>query len=317
MRPPSLPIAYLCLALSMVLVGSYVALSKPLVAVFPVLLLAWLRFAIGAVAMLHWLPAPAHEAPLSRRTHGLLFFEALIGNFLFTLCMVAGVSLTGAVAAGVVMAAIPAAVALLSWLVLKEHIGPRTWMAVALAVLGIGLYALSKQELPALATQGLEAKNTQYPTWWGPLLLVGAMLCEAIYSVLGKKLTASLGPKRITALVNLWGLALATPLGLYAAWQFDFAAVGPGTWVLLVCYALAACVASVWLWMTGLQTVPAAQGGVFTVLLPISAAVVGVVVLGETLQPLQLLAFVLALASVVLATWPTRAPPSQSALSEK
>ena len=138
MRPPSLPIAYLCLALSMVLVGSYVALSKPLVAVFPVLLLAWLRFAIGAVAMLHWLPAPAHEMPLSRRTHGLLFFEALIGNFLFTLCMVAGVSLTGAVAAGVVMAAIPAAVALLSWLVLKEHIGPRTWMAVALAVLGGG-----------------------------------------------------------------------------------------------------------------------------------------------------------------------------------
>ena len=73
MRPPSLPIAYLCLALSMVLVGSYVALSKPLVAVFPVLLLAWLRFAIGAVAMLHWLPAPAHEAPLSRRTHGVLW----------------------------------------------------------------------------------------------------------------------------------------------------------------------------------------------------------------------------------------------------
>mgnify|MGYP000966231858 CR=1 FL=1 len=31
MRPPSLPIAYLCLALSMVLVGSYVALSKRVV----------------------------------------------------------------------------------------------------------------------------------------------------------------------------------------------------------------------------------------------------------------------------------------------
>lgn len=110
------------------------------------------------------------------------------------------------------------------------------------------------------------------------------------------------------------GLAPATPLGLYAAWQFDFAAVGPGTWVLLVCYALAACVASVWLWMTGLQTVPAAQGGVFTVLLPISAAVVGVVVLGETLQPLQLLAFV--------GPWPawcwppTRAGATQPKVSE-
>ena len=34
-------IAYGCLALSMSLVGAYVALSKPLVAAFPVLLLAW------------------------------------------------------------------------------------------------------------------------------------------------------------------------------------------------------------------------------------------------------------------------------------
>ena len=33
-------LAYACLALSMSLVGSYVALSKPLVAIFPVFLLA-------------------------------------------------------------------------------------------------------------------------------------------------------------------------------------------------------------------------------------------------------------------------------------
>ena len=47
--------AYACLALSMSLVGSYVALSKPLVAAFPVFLLAWLRFGIGGLAMAHWL----------------------------------------------------------------------------------------------------------------------------------------------------------------------------------------------------------------------------------------------------------------------
>ena len=83
MRPPSLPIAYLCLALSMVLVGSYVALSKPLVAVFPVLLLAWLRFGIGGIAMLGWVRRPANEPPLSRQTRLLLFFESFFGNFLF------------------------------------------------------------------------------------------------------------------------------------------------------------------------------------------------------------------------------------------
>jgi drug/metabolite transporter (DMT)-like permease len=62
----------------------------------------------------------------------------------------------------------------------------------------------------------------------------------------------------------------------------------------------------VWLWMTGLKTVPAAQGGVFTVMLPISAALVGVLVLGEQLSGVQLLAFSIALLGVLLATLPAR-----------
>jgi len=306
MTTPSRPVAYLCLALSMSLVGSYVALSKPLAAAIPVFLLAWLRFGIGAIAMAHWLKKPADEPPITPQTRKLLFLESFLGNFLFTICMISGVSLTGAVSAGVIMAAIPAAVAVMSWFFLKERIAPRTWVAVALAVLGIGLFALSKPELPAHATQGLEAKNTENLAWLGHLLLVGAVICEAAYSVIGKKLTGALGPKRITSLINLWGFALSTPMGVYLALRFDFGAVHGGTWLLLLFYALAACMWTVWLWMTGLKAVPAAQGGVFTVLLPVSAALVGVLVLSESLNGMQLVAFAIALASVVLATLPSR-----------
>jgi threonine/homoserine efflux transporter RhtA len=59
--------------------------------------------------------------------------------------------------------------------------------------------------------------------------------------------------------------------------------------------------------MTGLRSVPAAQGGIFTVMLPVSAALVGVLVLGEQLTGIQMLALSIALVSVVLATLPTRA----------
>ena len=58
--------------------------------------------------------------------------------------------------------------------------------------------------------------------------------------------------------------------------------------------------------MTGLKTIAANQAGVFTVMLPISAAAVGVLALGESLSGLQLAAFALALAGVVLATLPQR-----------
>lgn len=301
-------VAYACLALSMSLVGSYVALSKPLVAALPVFLLAWLRFGMGGLAMLHWLKKPAHEAAMSRQTRQLLFLESFLGNFMFSICMLYGVSLTSAVAAGVIMAAIPAAVALMSWLFLRERISSRVWAAVACAVLGIGLVSLSKNELVAPASHGLEADLSSKPAWLGNLLLVGAVLCEAAYAVIGKKLTGVLSPKRITALINLWGFALVTPFGLWMAWGFDFAGVAPSAWGLLLFYSLAASVWTVWLWMTGLKTIPANQAGVFTVLLPVSAAAVGVIVLGETLNPTQMGAFVIALTGVLLATLPQRKP---------
>lgn len=304
---PSRPLAYACLALSMALVGSYVALSKPLAAIFPVLLLAWLRFGIGGVAMLHWLKKPPDEPPLTPRTRRLLFLESFVGNFLFTLCMITGVKLTTAVSAGVILAAIPAAVAVLSWLFLRERVAPRVWAGVACAVLGIALVALSKQELPAPSPSALAPSGAAHLAWLGNLLLIGAVLCEASYAVIGKSLTASLSPRRISALINGWGFVLSTPFGLWLAWRFDFGAVPASMWVLLVFYALAACMWTVWLWMTGLKSVPAAQAGVFTVLLPISAAAVGVVALGERLSTLQLLAYGVALTGVLLATLPSRA----------
>lgn len=298
--------AYACLALSMALVGSYVALSKPLVAAIPVFLLAWLRFGIGGLAMLHWLRRPAGEPPLTARTHRLLFLESFLGNFLFSLCMLFGVSLTSAVSAGVIMATIPATVALLSRVFLREAISGRTWVAIACAALGVALLAGAK---PA---QG--HGNAEW-AWLGNLLVFGAVVCEAAYAVIGKALTGVMGPKRITAVINLWGFALVTPFGLWAALRFDFGGVGAGSWVLLVFYALAASIWSVWLWMTGLKVVPAAQAGVFTAMLPVSAGLVGVLVLGETLSGLQVLAFALALAGVVLATLPSQSragsPPAR------
>ncbi len=296
---PTRPLAYACLALSMSLVGSYVALSKPLVAAIPVFLLAWLRFGIGGLAMLHWLRKPANEAPLAPRTRRLLFLESFLGNFLFSICMLFGVSLTSAVSAGVIMAAIPATVALLSWIFLRERVTGRTWTAIACAALGIALLAFAKSPHDAGATPHAHA-------WLGNLLVLGAVLCEASYAVIGKALTGALGPKRITALINLWGFALVTPFGVYTALHFDFSGVSAGSWLLLVFYALAASVWTVWLWMTGLKVVPAAQAGVFTAMLPVSAALVGVLVLEEPLGLVQGLAFASSLAGVLLATAPRK-----------
>lgn len=302
-------LAYLCLGASMALVGSYVGLSKLLLAVFPVFLLAWLRFAIAAPAMLHWLRREPWEAPTTRRERRLLFLQSLFGNVLFSVCMLFGVLYTSALAAGVVMAAIPAAVALLSRLWLGERLGPRVVLAIACAAAGIALLALAAAPGAAPAQGALVDAPGAAPQgalvgapWWGWALLLAAVFCEATYVVIGKRLTGRVSPRRISALINLWGLALITSLGLWYALDFDFASVAAPTWALLVFYALAASMAAVWLWMQGLRRVPAAQAGVFTVWLPIGAAAVGIGVLGEPFGALHGVALALAIAGVVLAT---------------
>jgi drug/metabolite transporter (DMT)-like permease len=290
-------LAYASLATSMAVVGCYVGLSKLLVAALPIFLLAWLRFGIAAVAMAHWVRRRPGDAALSAHDRKLLFWESFLGNFLFSICMLFGVALTSAVAAGVVMAAIPAAVALLSRIFLGEHIRARVWAAIALAGAGIALLALQKNQ---------SGQPDSAATHWGYLLLLGAVLCEASYVVIGKRLTGNLSPRRISALINLWGLVLVTPFGLWQAWRFDFAAVPASVWALLLFYSIAASMVTVWLWMQGLRHVPAPQAGVFTVMLPISAALVGVLFLGEAFGSMHLVAFALALAGLLLATWPER-----------
>lgn len=305
--------AYTCLAASMALVGSYVGASRLLVAVFPVFLLAWLRFGIAALAMAHWVRRPPGEAPLSAHDRHLLFWESFLGNFLFSVCMLYGVALTSAVSAGVVMAGIPAAVALLSRWWLGERIAGRTAAGIACAALGIVVLALARAPAdPAAATSTAPGQSTADARGWstvlGHALLLGAVFCEASYVVIGKRLTGQVSPRRISALINLWGLALVTPLGLWQAWLFDFSAVPAPTWGGLAAYALAASMVTVWLWMKGLQQVPAPQAGVFTVMLPLSAAAVGVLALGEPFGAGHGAALGLALAGLLLATWPARPP---------
>ena len=294
--PAQRALAYLALAASMAIVGGYVGFSKALVIVFPVFLLAGLRFAIAAIAMAPWLRRPPDEALLDSRGRRLLFLESFFGNFLFSIFMLYGMRQSSALAAGVIMAALPAVVALLSWLLLGERIGARIGAAIACAITGIALVALARDAAGELASGSLA----------GSALLLAAVTCEALYVVIGKKLTASLGPKRISALINLWGLVLVAPLALWQLVDFSPRYIGWSYWVLLFVYAIAASVVTVWLWMTGMRHVPAASAGIFTVFLPVSAAAVGVAFYGERFTAMQVAAFALALGGVLLATWPMR-----------
>jgi drug/metabolite transporter (DMT)-like permease len=288
----------------MLLVGTYVGLSKPLTAAVPVFVLALLRFVLGFCMMLHWLSGPR----LMRSTWVTLALQSFVGNFLFSIFMLYGVKLSSAVAAGLVMSILPAVVALMSMIFLREHLTRRVWLAIVLSLVGVALLNLGSAKLGAPQLVGLDS------VLLGNLLLLIAVFCEAVYVVTGKKLSTAITAKRNSALVNVFGMLFMLPLGIWQYSQTDFqlGQLSASLWALLVFYAFAASVGSVWLSMTGLRHVPASRAGVFSLGLPVAAVLVGVVYLGEQLTWLHGLAFVLcALALLLITSEPTvKKPPA-------
>jgi drug/metabolite transporter (DMT)-like permease len=296
--------AYLLLLSGMSLVGVYVALSRPLTAAFPVFLLAWLRFGIAALALLPWTIPWLRAAPAAPRFADwrTLLPMSLFGNFLFSIFMLQGVAMTSAATAGVILATLPAVVALLGAALLRERLDGPQRIAVGLAVAGVAVLAAAGPAGGSAApgaTAGA-ASGAGAGSVTGALLVFACVCCEAVYVVLGRRLAGRVSPMRISAAINLVGLALMTPFGLAQALRFDFGSVPPATWALLAFYALAASVASTWLWLSGLRRVPASQAGVFTIAMPLAASLVGTAWLGEAFGAAQALALACAVGGIAL-----------------
>jgi drug/metabolite transporter (DMT)-like permease len=283
--------AYGLLLAGMSVVGIYVAFSKVILATVPVLLLGWIRFGIAAVVMLPW-TFPKGSWHVVRGQWSTLFLLSFFGNFMFSICMLSGVARTSATAAGLIMSMLPAVVALFSVVLLRERLAAPAAVAIGLAVLGVSFLTVHR-------TSGDERSSEVV----GNLFMVGAVCCEALYVVLGKRLTtANVGPMQISAWINLVGFTLMSPFGLWQARSFEFSRITTEIGLLIAIYAVAASVLSTWLWLSGLKTVPANRAGVFTIALPISSATVGVLFLGERLGVAHLVAFFCAALGLILVT---------------
>ena len=288
----------------MLLVGSNVGIGKSIVAFVPVPLFALLRFVI-ALAVLGPLLRPAKMRRVKRGEWLNLFLQALFGTFGFTLLMLGGVHRTSAVAAGVITSTIPAVVALFSWLFLRERPDARALAAIVLAIAGIAVINL--------AHAGESGDAGAAGSFIGNLMVLGAVCCESLYVILSRRLTQTLAPLDICAYTHLFGFLLMLPVGLPGALSFDFASVPAGIWWLALWYGLSASVFSFCLWMIGIRHVPGSIAGVFAAVLPVAAALYGIVFLDERPTPAHGIALACVVAGIALASLKTkRLPPVAS-----
>jgi drug/metabolite transporter (DMT)-like permease len=288
--------AYAQLAGSMIIVGTSVILGKRIVDHMPVALTAALRFLISVMVLLPMTRASGRVVPrLERREWMSLILQAFCGVFLFNLLILEGVRRTSMISVGLITSALPAAIAIGGWLLLRERPRLRLWLSVGLAILGIAAVNASS------TTGEIDASAA------GNLLVIGAVLAEALFSVLAKRLSGRLTPTQMSFWVNLIGLALFLPLAVPLALTFSWSSVPNAIWLVLVVYAVSSGVVSFWLWYAGQARVPVSVAGLFTGFAPLTTAVLAIVVLGERPTIGVALGAVALFGSLAVATWPERA----------
>lgn len=130
-------------------------------------------------------------------------------------------------AAGVIVSTLPALTVIISLLLLKDGLTWRKAAGVLLAVAGLLLVNVPGAA-PAGGGRGPGAN----------LLVFGAVMGEAFFTVLQKKVAQDVPPIAATARICLYALLFFLPGALFEARHFDFKAVRPPDLLFLAYYGL-------------------------------------------------------------------------------
>jgi drug/metabolite transporter (DMT)-like permease len=276
----------------MALVGANVGVAKVLSEALPIALIAFLRCLLACLVL--WPLARVRDGrgavpgPAALRN---LALQALFGTALYNAGLLAGLRLTGALEAGLVLSTLPAVVALGAAVWLRERLPPRGWAAVALAVAGMGATTLARAGGGG-SGGGSAAGNA----------LVFAGVCgEAVYVLLARRIAGQVPVLTASLWMQAFSAAVLMPFALPGLPAAAAPLASPGLLALLVFHSLTASVLCVVLWYAGLRRVPAGVAGLFTGFLPATAALVAVAALGEPVSAAHAAGFALMAASLLAA----------------
>ncbi|TVR59291.1 MAG: EamA family transporter, partial [Spirochaetaceae bacterium] len=169
---------YLALVLTMVLWGnSFVATKFILETLSPVQYI-FVRFALAALL---FIPVLILSRPrrLTFRQHRSLMLVALFEPGLYFLFETYGLRLTTASSASLIIACIPAFVALTAGVVLRERLSRRAWIGIVVSIIGVVAIAI--------LDGAQEAAAGSIP---GNLLVLGSVFAATGYIIVARKVSS-------------------------------------------------------------------------------------------------------------------------------
>jgi drug/metabolite transporter (DMT)-like permease len=217
-----------------------------------------------------------------------LIVLGVIGNSVYQLCFLLGLTYTTAANAALIIATAPALVAAAGAALGIERLSRRAEIGIALALAGVSLI---------LGARGLHFTPAGLI---GDLLLLGCAVSWTVYTLGVRSLGGGLSPLAITTWTTATGTPLLVLLGLPQLLSTEWLAVSPGAWGGLLYSAVLSVVVAYLLWNNSVRVAGSNKTAIFGCAIPMVATLVAWPVLGEVPTWLQGAGAALIIAGVLL-----------------
>lgn len=296
----NIPVYLILAVVTMIWGGTFVAgrfLADSLSPVFA----ASLRFLLASAALLGflWLARIPLVRPSPRQWLQLLLL-GFFGIFFYNLCFFYGLQYINASRASLIVALNPAVIGLASWWLFKERLGRMKTAGIAICIAGAGLVIVSRNPQLLAATPG---------AWIGDLLILGCVLGWGVYSLFSRELNQTLGPVQTVTYSLLIGTLMLWILAAVRgelSWQ-ALDNLGLPQWLSLIYLGVLGSALAYIGYYDGIRKIGATRSGVFIALNPLTAVILGALLLGEQLTPTMCLGGALILGGIYLCNKPLAA----------
>jgi drug/metabolite transporter (DMT)-like permease len=255
--------------------GMYVV-SKVVLEIIPPFSLVTLRLVLGVItlAIVLFLRGFPH---ISQKQLIQVLGVGFVGYGISLSLQFLGTKLSTAANGSLVTSATPAFVLIFAWMLLHEKITARRLLALFFATLGV------------LAVIDPRSAQLNPDLFLGNVMLIGAALTWALYSVLVRKVTQNTDILLFSLIAFIGGLPVSVPAG---AWELSTVGVGeisPGIIGGVLFLGIIATALAMVLWNTAFAYVDAGLASLTFFAQPVVGTLLGWLFLNESITPLFLL----------------------------
>ena len=258
------------------------------------------RFGISAAFAIVFIAITKANLTRIKKNFGLVFVYSILTTTVALGILFLGIDKTTVIDTALITAVGPLVTAVAGVYFLKEHVTKQERMGIAIAFLGTLVVVFG----PVLSGNG-SLKIT------GNLLVLGYIIIMAFSSVLSKKLVRKkVDPLTLTNVSFIIGFVTILPIAIFALGTNNLTStifnLEPnyqlGVWYM----ALISGTLAYSLWVRGQKTIEISEAGVFSYLIPLFAAPLGIIWLGESITTPFVIGAILITAGVIIAEYKKR-----------